>query len=130
VHPDRCIDRRTLSFNVMTDYRATPEQWEVQEKFAPESEDACCLLELRSRIERLELGAGIRDVVAKQVRQTYPRKPDMSLVQRVADEIAIAEGGWENEACAAIREVATWLREYGGWNQFTVADVLEKELDK
>jgi hypothetical protein len=38
----------------MTDYTATPEQWEVQEKFAPESEDACCLLELRSRVEALE----------------------------------------------------------------------------
>jgi hypothetical protein len=39
---------------MMTDYRATPEQWEVQEKFAPESEDACCLLELRARVEVLE----------------------------------------------------------------------------
>lgn len=38
----------------MTDYKATPEQWEVQEKFAPESEDACCLLELRARIEVIE----------------------------------------------------------------------------
>jgi hypothetical protein len=38
----------------MTDYKATPEQWEVQEKFAPESEDACCLLELRARVEILE----------------------------------------------------------------------------
>ena len=49
----------------MTDYKATPEQWEVQEKFAPESEDACCLLELRSRVERLELGAGIHGAVVK-----------------------------------------------------------------
>jgi len=114
----------------MTNYRATPEQWEVQEKFAPESEDACCLLELRSRIERLELGAGIRDVVAKQVRQSYPEKPVKSLAQRVAGEIALAEAGWKNEARAAIREVATWLREYGGWNQSTAADVLEKELDE
>jgi hypothetical protein len=53
---------------MMTDYRATPEQWEVQEKFAPESEDACCLLELRSRIERLELGAGIYDAVIKTMK--------------------------------------------------------------
>jgi hypothetical protein len=52
----------------MTNYRATPEQWEVQEKFAPESEDACCLLELRSRIERLELGAGIYDAVIKTMK--------------------------------------------------------------
>jgi len=52
----------------MTDYKATPEQWEVQEKFAPESEDACCLLELRSRVERLELGAGIHDAVIKTLK--------------------------------------------------------------
>lgn len=36
---------------------ATPEQWEVQEKFAPESEDAACLLELRSRVKALEVDA-------------------------------------------------------------------------
>lgn len=53
---------------MMTDYRATSEQWEVQEKFAPEDEDACCLLELRSRVERLELGAGIHDAVIKTMK--------------------------------------------------------------
>jgi hypothetical protein len=115
----------------MTDYRATPEQWEVQEKFAPESEDACCLLELRSRIERLELGAGIRDVVAKEVRQSYPEKPSKSLAQRVAGEIALAEGGWHNEARAAIREVATWLRDNAEDTRTTTAIwMLEKELDE
>lgn len=31
------------------------------------------------------------------------------------------------EARAAIREVAAWLREHGGWNQATVAGVLEQE---
>jgi hypothetical protein len=90
---------------------ATPEQWAVQEKFAPEDDDAACLLELRHRVERLELSAGIRDVVAKEVRQSYPEKPSKSLAQRVAGEIALAEGGWLNEARAAIREVATWMLE-------------------
>jgi hypothetical protein len=112
----------------MTDYKATPEQWEVQEKFAPESEDACCLLELRSRIERLELGAGIRDLVTKAVQQNYPQKPNGSLVQQVADEIAVAEGGWHNEARAAIREVAAWMRE----NEvgYTAARWLEQEANQ
>jgi hypothetical protein len=55
----------------MTDYKATPEQWEVQEEFAPESDNACCLLELRSRIERLELGAGIHNEVKKTIKETY-----------------------------------------------------------
>jgi hypothetical protein len=132
VHPDRCTDRRTLHLNVMTDYKAEPEEWKVVQMCCDKglSSTDCCLLELRSRIERLELGAGIRDVVAKEVRQSYPEKLNRSLVQRVADEIAVAEGGWENEACAAIREVATWMRERGGWNQSTVADVLEKELNE
>jgi hypothetical protein len=61
---------------MMIDYKATPEQWEVQEKFAPESEDACCLLELRSRVERLELGAGIHDAVIKTLKS--PTLPDLS----------------------------------------------------
>jgi len=69
----------------MTNYRATHEQWEVQEKFAPESEDACCLLELRSRIERLELGAGIHDAVIKTL------KPSSLKEQALAE---LAE--WEN----------------------------------
>ena len=69
----------------MTVYKATPEQWEVQEKFAPESEDACCLLELRSRVERLELGAGIYDAVIKTM------KPPSLKEQALAE---LAE--WEN----------------------------------
>ena len=55
----------------MTDYKATPAQWEHQEHWAPEDGDAACLLELRSRIERLELGTAIHDTVAKQVRGMY-----------------------------------------------------------
>jgi hypothetical protein len=102
---------------MMTDYKATPEQedaiaraWAFQQQWAQRGdEDSACFLELRSRIERLELGAGIRDAVAKEVRQSYPEKPSKSLAQRVAGEIALAEGGWHNEARAAIREVAAWL---------------------
>ena len=38
----------------MTDYRATPDQWVYQERWAVEDSDAACLLELRARIEALE----------------------------------------------------------------------------
>jgi len=82
VHPDRCTDWRTLHLSVMTAYKATPEQWEVQEKFAPESEDACCLLELRSRIERLELGAGIHDAVIKTMKPPSLKKQAMEAMTR------------------------------------------------
>ena len=55
----------------MTDYKATPAQWEYLEHLAPEDGDAACLLELRSRIEKLELGTAIHDPVAEQVRNMY-----------------------------------------------------------
>jgi hypothetical protein len=40
----------------MTDYKATPEQWVYQERWAEveKDSDAACLLELRARIEVLE----------------------------------------------------------------------------
>jgi hypothetical protein len=39
----------------MTDqHRATPEQWEYQERWASDDDDASCILELRDRVEALE----------------------------------------------------------------------------
>jgi len=39
----------------MTDqHRATPEQWEYQERWASDDDDASCILELRCRVEALE----------------------------------------------------------------------------
>jgi hypothetical protein len=39
----------------MTDqHRATPEQWEYQERWASDDDDASCILELRCRVETLE----------------------------------------------------------------------------
>mgnify|MGYP001005555123 CR=1 FL=1 len=93
----------------MTNYRATPEQWEVQEKFAPESEDACCLLELRSRIERLELGAGIYDAVSKELKNSLLPEPKRSLIQRVHSCIVGEPECGHMQARAAIREVAAWM---------------------
>lgn len=41
----------------MRDYRANPDQWAYQEHWAAEDGDAACMLELRSRVEALEVDA-------------------------------------------------------------------------
>jgi hypothetical protein len=112
---------------MMTDYKATPEQWEVQEKFAPESEDACCLLELRSRIERLELGAGIHDVVSKELKNSLLPDPKRSLIQRVHSCIVGEPECGHMQARAVIREVANWMREQEG--DYSMIVWLEQEID-
>lgn len=99
---------------------ATPEQedalaraWAFQEQWADNGdEDAQCFLQLRARIERLELGAGIRDAVAEEVQRSFPVKPDSSLVGRVRNAIASEydpkDFCWD-EARAAIRVIAEAL---------------------
>ena len=107
----------------MNDFKATPECWEWQEKWASKEvpdEDSSCFLELRARVEALEAQAG-----------NYPEIPDSStsptvaggLVERITlaiDRAPFDEGDhlWD-EARAAILEVARWLREQGtpasGW---------------
>jgi hypothetical protein len=71
----------------MTDYKAEPEEWALVQSCAEKglSSTDCCLLELRSRIERLELGAGIHDAVIKSL------KPPSLKEQALAE---LAE--WEN----------------------------------
>jgi hypothetical protein len=97
----------------MTDnYKATPECWEWQEKWASKEvpdEDSSCFLELRARVEALEAQAPVAG----------------GLVARVAYAITAESGdsdgpiNWSPEARAAIFEVARWLREQGtpasGW---------------
>jgi len=39
----------------MTDYKATTDQWAYQEHWAQEDGDASCILELRARVEALEV---------------------------------------------------------------------------
>lgn len=104
---------------MMTEHKATPEQWETIAEYAKDlNSGPACLLELRARVELLELGAGIRDAVAKELDRNYPAKPDSSLVRRVALAISGIEYGlnrdeeavnWASEARAAIREVAAWM---------------------
>ena len=39
--------------------KATPDQWRHQEHWAHEVSNAACLLELRARVEALELAIGV-----------------------------------------------------------------------
>lgn len=62
----------------------------------------------------------------------YSEKPDSSLVKQVASAISDFDDLpelWHDDARAAIREVATWLRESGSWDQITVAALLEQEAE-
>lgn len=56
--------------------------------------------------------------------------PNTSLIERVAVAIHPDPNLYMYEAGLAISEVAAWLRERGGWNQVTVAGVLERELER
>jgi hypothetical protein len=62
----------------MNDFKATPECWEWQEKWASKEvpdEDSSCFLELRARVEALEAQA-----------RNYPEIPDSSTPPPVATD--------------------------------------------
>jgi hypothetical protein len=81
---------------------ATPEQWGTDAARWPEA-----ILELRARVEALE---------ANSNPTPNPRQIGSSLVERVQDAINDVEfPHGDDEARAAIREVAAWLREAHGW---------------
>ncbi len=139
----------------MTDqHRATPEQWALQEIWGSHScleqdDDSSCLLELRARVEALEAtqheqaeshrfctDAIVRRVEALEAPMTELRaasaeaRPAGGLVLRVAaaiDRAPFEEGlhQWD-EARAAIREVAKWLR---AGRMLHAAELLEQETD-
>jgi hypothetical protein len=107
----------------MTDYKATPEHWaQVEAWMAIESEYSACILELRARIEALE--------------DNSKPTPDFSqigssLAERVRNVIATEydpkDYCWD-EARAAIREVAAWMRENEvGYN---TVRWIEQEIDQ
>jgi hypothetical protein len=85
----------------MTDYKATPEDWELQSKWAIDCQDARCLLELRARVELLE---------ANYKPTPNPSQIRSSLVERVMTAIERADG--DDEARAAIHEVLSYLCEH------------------
>lgn len=82
---------------------ATADEWARIERMLHHAEFSC-LLELRDRIEALEAAA----------QPNHPEKPDSSLVERVEDAIyrsALPGTRFRDEARAAIRAVAVWMRE-------------------
>jgi len=120
---------------MMTDYKATPEQedaiaraWAFQQQWAQRGdEDSACFLELRSRIERLELGAGIHDIVSKELKNSFLPDPKRSLIQRVHSCIVGEPECGHMQARAVIREVANWMREQEG--DYSMIVWLEQEID-
>ena len=124
----------------MTDYKATPEDWELQSQWASDCQDARCLLELRARVEALE---------ANSKPTPNPIQIRSSLVERVHSCIVGEPECGHMQARAAIREVAAWLREANsaGWtvdqalfnlgectyedmgfeSKFVIAELLERE---
>jgi hypothetical protein len=125
----------------MTDYKATPEQWADAEYYGDPSRFPCtsfesaCILELRARVELLEPAerqASKVYQISKPLKLTAKQQAELnalltpnfkststanqfgsSLVGRVASAIGRDDEptNWEEEARAAIREVALWLNE-------------------
>ena len=120
----------------MTDYKATFEQWNDVEQWVNSGSTAStdhCILELLSRIERLEeeihqenicnnrciqLIAERFDRLEKTIDDNSKQTPNLkqirlSLVKRVAQAMVAdrSEDLYKGEARAAILEVSKWLRE-------------------
>lgn len=105
----------------MSDYRATPEQWAQTEGKSPNSitglrwSMACCILELRARVEGLET---TQKPHQDKLDRLIALDREDSLVKRVQHaiyvEYARSKSAGQPEARAAIREVATWLEEEFG----------------
>ena len=125
-----------------TPHHATPEQWESLDNDDSTFAYEACILELRARVEALEVDANedsasthfCFDSIFKRLESleagAAPSKPAPvgSLVERVA--IACAKPcnkTWDDQARAAIREVAEWLRERG-WENGALA--LEQEAER
>ena len=127
----------------MTDYKATPEQWEQQEQYVEQVQDcdSCCILELRARVEALEakLPDGESDpegeiisyynALAAQNAEKAVFHQDPSLAERVV--MAITRDGekarWD-EARAAMLEIAKWLELRAGGTR--ACWLLEREAQR
>jgi len=153
-------------------HRATPEQWEYQERWASDDDDASCILELRCRIEALEATqhahtdlSHLSDAEREQVAQELAKPARVftakevapivapatrarfisevfqaasaearpaGLVERVANALYDVPLDSRVEARAAIREVASWIRDNPGPNSAwsAVARDLMDEADR
>ena len=140
-----------------TPHKATAEQWAQIEGYAAtdmNDDYASCLLDLRARVEALEAvqTAACPHVVSSDEGTSYCRLAEQSqdkldrliemdrmvtassLVERVAMAIhpdrCADPNLYLHEARAAIREVAAWLVDRGGYPWAWVAQILEKEADR
>ena len=137
----------------MSNYRATPEQWETIAKYAKDlNSGPACLLELRSRVEELTLALEreaqcntdcVHSLSKRLNKLETMQKPHQdkldrlialdkedSLVLRVEEAIRSANkiGGFQ--ARAAIREVATWLEEeFGPQIDWITTELREEAAD-
>ena len=86
--------------------------------------------ELAARVEALEREAAVNELRAASA-EARPA-PTSSLVERVAEAIYRNGPGddFEEEARAAIREIAAWLVDRGGYPWAWVAQILEQEVDR
>jgi hypothetical protein len=113
---------------VTEQHRAKPEVWADVERWSKNDQDTLnCILELRDRVEALE-------AAAKPAESNYLQKPDSSLVERVANAIYTTGtgDGFREEARAAIREIAAWLRQREARVRASVeiAGDLEREINQ
>ncbi len=137
----------------MTDFKATTEHWaevEAQVKDYPYATETC-VLELRARLEALEAAVKVdQSTLEYDVQAGYAaaqrafakeREKRESLVERVTEVITETPSNykdWRNEARAAIREVAAWLREqktvdrpdHTQWAAARAAEMLEQEAER
>jgi hypothetical protein len=108
----------------MNDFKATPECWEWQEKWASKEvpdEDSSCFLELRARVAKLEARANHFGDINKMVLPLVadPAPVVGGLVDRVARAVTLGSNPnicvniWSDIAArTAILEVARWLRSH------------------
>jgi len=137
----------------MTDYKATPAQWQqIENSQVFNGSFQACVLELRSRVEaleenfesffestnfcintiinrleKLEMEAATRDTVAKELKNSPLVEPKRSLIQRVHSCIVSEPECGHMQARAVIREVAHWMREQEG--DYSMIRWLEMEID-
>jgi hypothetical protein len=78
-------------------HRATPEQWEYQERWASDDDDASCILELRCRVEALEATqhahadlSRLSDAEREQVTQELAKPVRVFTAKEVAPIVAPA----------------------------------------
>ena len=118
-----------------TPHKATAEQWSDAGAFA--SDTRACLLELRARVEALEREAAMnelraasadaRPTVKARITRDRDETGDYLIIH---DASPPASSLVERVDRAAIREVAAWLQERGGYPWAWVAQMLELEANR